>query len=802
MSVPEAATASAAAEAAAAAAAEATAAAETPEQIAAAEAATQEAEAAKATAEAAVAEAAVQEVAAAEAKVVAAQTNASAEEAAAATAQAEANAAQATATADAADATLATAATEVAQTAAAALETSSTGAVAVAAGAAGIEVAGSAALAQAQESIAAAESFAQETAAEAAASADAAGEAAAVAETAAASAEGAVAAVGAAQAEVAQAKANETAAVENVLAATTEAEFTQSIATFNAAFDAAKALGPGPGGPGSPVFAGTDSFFAGGDPFFAGGGFGTAIGGGFGFGPVGPPVTLAEGLTLFAGGPSSSLGPAFGGQLTVLQQQVSILLVDQLTTTLAEAFNLTVKTGSVAFTANILGGQASAVKFPSVDFGTVGTTAYALGEGIVLSSGDATPPASNTLGNGSGGGFSTVAGGAVGNVLGEAATDASVLSFQFQVPDNTEALILEWMVGTEEFPEYGGNFTDIAAVFVDNVNYLYFPNGQKVEYIKPSTWTGGDPGTAPFFTSNTTTPVPLNAAAAVGTLNIEYDGVTAPDLVVGLLNPSLDVHTLKIVVSDVSDKVFDTSLYLDPIALAGAGFTATSSVSDVAFGTNGVDILTGDAGNNQLYGLAGDDKLRGRGGSDKLYGGSGDDTLNGGRGGDLLSGGSGADIFKYTAAGKSGSTTADADRIGDFSSAQGDKIQLTSDGFGGLASLSAANYLELTYFGNDLGTLKTFLDDGGMDGRARTAGLADNAPYLAFLTFTDNASFNANGSVNTVGTGPSANDSGTFLLYDDDNTGSNGVTVLAEMTGFFGNETTAANISTADFTFV
>ena len=80
-----------------------------------------------------------------------------------------------------------------------------------------------------------------------------------------------------------------------------------------------------------------------------------------------------------------------------------------------------------------------------------------------------------------------------------------------------------------------------------------------------------------------------------------------------------------------------------------------------------------------------------------------------------------------------------------------------------------------------------------MDSKARTAGLADNAPYLAFLTFTDNA---------TTFSGKAANDSGTFLIYDDDNTGSNGVTVLAEMTGFFGNETTAANISSADFTFV
>ena len=92
--------------------------------------------------------------------------------------------------------------------------------------------------------------------------------------------------------------------------------------------------------------------------------------------------------------------------------------------------------------------------------------------------------------------------------------------------------------------------------------------------------------------------------------------------------------------------------------------------------------LTSDTGNNQLYGLGDDDVLSGGAGSDKLYGGGGDDTLDGGSGGDLYIGGGGADIFKYTAATDSGSTTAAADRIGDFNSAQGDKIQFTSDGFG------------------------------------------------------------------------------------------------------------------------
>ena len=450
-----------------------------------------------------------------------------------------------------------------------------------------------------------------------------------------------------------------------------------------------------------------------------------------------------------------------------------------LTNVIAGGLGLTVVPNSTTFTANIKGDEASAVTFDSVNFGTVGSTVFDLGEGLVLSSGDATPSNSNTSN-----GFGKDAGGAAGVILGENATDASLLTFNFTAPAGTEALVFEWMYGTEEFPEFGNNFTDIAAVFVDGINYLSFANGQKVEYIKTQ---GGDPGTTGFFNNNTSSSV-ANAGSA-GALNIEYDGVTPPDLVVGLLNTNLSIHTLQIVVSDTSDKVYDTALYLDPIALGVAGFTATSDTSDVAFGTNGINTLTGDSGNNQLYGLKGDDVLSGAAGSDKLYGGQGSDTLDGGSGSDLLHGGSGADIFKYTAASNSGSTTVSADLIGDFRPPEGDKIQLTSDGFGDLSSLTqGTNYVEIAFSGGNLGVLKTALDDGTIETLVRAAGVADDTDYLAFLTFTDNA---------TSSGGIGANNSGNFLLYDDDDNGSNGVTVLADM-----GLTTADLIAPTDFTFV
>jgi Ca2+-binding RTX toxin-like protein len=153
-------------------------------------------------------------------------------------------------------------------------------------------------------------------------------------------------------------------------------------------------------------------------------------------------------------------------------------------------------------------------------------------------------------------------------------------------------------------------------------------------------------------------------------------------------------------------------------------------------GSQGSDTLSGDAGANTLQGWIGDDVLRGRGGADKMDGGVGidlvsywgeatgvtvnlatgigsggnaagdtfaaienvngsaggdtltgssganalngfesNDVLSGGAGKDLLTGGTGADRFAYASIADS-VVGANADRIADFSHAQGDRIDL------------------------------------------------------------------------------------------------------------------------------
>ncbi len=103
-------------------------------------------------------------------------------------------------------------------------------------------------------------------------------------------------------------------------------------------------------------------------------------------------------------------------------------------------------------------------------------------------------------------------------------------------------------------------------------------------------------------------------------------------------------------------------------ATGGAGKDKLTNIENVIGSAHG-DILIGNDSDNSLSGLAG---------NDKLIGGAGKDTLLGGVGKDVLTGGKGADIFRFNsqATGK-----AIADKITDFSKAQGDLISLDATAF-------------------------------------------------------------------------------------------------------------------------
>lgn len=109
------------------------------------------------------------------------------------------------------------------------------------------------------------------------------------------------------------------------------------------------------------------------------------------------------------------------------------------------------------------------------------------------------------------------------------------------------------------------------------------------------------------------------------------------------------------------------------IVLAGKQIANVNAASFL-FNTDAEpQLVEGSSSHDTLFGGVGADQLYGFSGNDTMNGGTGDDVLIGGTGLDTLRGGAGADRFVYQAGdGGSGSI----DRILDFSSAQGDKIDL------------------------------------------------------------------------------------------------------------------------------
>jgi Ca2+-binding RTX toxin-like protein len=127
-------------------------------------------------------------------------------------------------------------------------------------------------------------------------------------------------------------------------------------------------------------------------------------------------------------------------------------------------------------------------------------------------------------------------------------------------------------------------------------------------------------------------------------------------------------------IENVLGSFFDDTLWGDDGANQLAG---GSGGNDTLKGFGGADVLVGMDGDDGLYGMDGDDVLQGEAGDDRLEGQQGNDLLLGGAGVDTMIGGSDADTFRFTAVSFSPVNGLDlSDRIVDFSSAEGDKVDL------------------------------------------------------------------------------------------------------------------------------
>ena len=178
------------------------------------------------------------------------------------------------------------------------------------------------------------------------------------------------------------------------------------------------------------------------------------------------------------------------------------------------------------------------------------TPTLSMQNGVVLTTGgNANVPLTNTVNN-----YSTVVGGAgflpLSTLSGSNTFDANVLSYTFTLEAGANAVSMQFMFATDEFPTQ--SVTDIFGFFVDGVNYARFPTGELIS---------NTPGNPTNFISN-----PVGS----GLYGIEWNGLTQIFTVTGLLDTNLTQHTLQIAIADTSDRIFDSAVYV-------SGLKATTS---------------------------------------------------------------------------------------------------------------------------------------------------------------------------------------------------------------------------------
>lgn len=160
----------------------------------------------------------------------------------------------------------------------------------------------------------------------------------------------------------------------------------------------------------------------------------------------------------------------------------------------------------------------------------------------------------------------------------------------------------------------------------------------------------------------------------------------------------------------------------------GENFLVGGAGNDTLKGYQDQDILIGGTGKDKLKGGSGDDFLEGGSDRDTLIGGSGKDFLNGGSGSDKLIGHSGADIFAFS------SPFDGVDKIKDFKSKEGDKIQIFARGF----DIELDEYDRFSF---DSSTNELLFDQGEIGGKAS---------LLPLVSLQPDSNFNLNDDITII----------------------------------------------------
>ena len=282
-------------------------------------------------------------------------------------------------------------------------------------------------------------------------------------------------------------------------------------------------------------------------------------------------------------------------------------------------------------------------------FGNLNLGTAVLNSGVLITSGDGTPPDSNTES-----GYGTSLGLPGDDQLTEIVNavfagdpntfDANRLDFQINVTNESiQSIAFDIVFASEEFPEFVDDFVDIAAIIVNGVNIAYFDG----DTSRPLSVLSANNAS---FQDNT-----------AGAFSIEYDAVSATFTVIAEVQQG--INSISIAIADTGDSIYDSALFVSN--MRALGFDANGVLVQVDAGAAidddnelvgtdqseyfvagaGDDVVDGGAGNDILDLGVGNDQGLGGAGSDQILGGEGNDSLLGGAQNDLIMGGEGDDTI-------------------------------------------------------------------------------------------------------------------------------------------------------------
>ena len=181
----------------------------------------------------------------------------------------------------------------------------------------------------------------------------------------------------------------------------------------------------------------------------------------------------------------------------------------------------------------------------------------------------------------------------------------------------------------------------------------------------------------------------------------------------------------------------DTVTYVNAASAVTVSLATGSASGEGADTFSGVENLVGSAYGDTLTGSTGANTIWGGAGNDTISGGNGNDILYGGAGTDSLTGGNGADTFVFELL----SAFSNQDTIADFSTAQGDKIDISNviEDFNPVTD-AIANWVDFT---NSGGNSIMSID---RDGTGTTYGFA-NVATISGVTNLDETTLYNNGNL-------------------------------------------------------